>query len=217
MTAPAQQQAPPQQTAAAIDAVLALEAATVLLQAVTVTGAVLLLLPKFSRAGIPRPALTVAVDVVMGMPPDRTGVSGAATHAISRLNLMRRAQFLVSSARRVTTDLRDGRSRGESISSILSESLTRERRYYGQHLNAIWNRMEAAARVDSTAMLYGTVLDSHTSADCRAADRHNFYADSVPVIGYPGMVHPHCRCWPGAPYSGAAILPSTRSMRKVAA
>jgi hypothetical protein len=79
---------------------------------------------------------------------------------------------------------------------------------------AIWSRMAAASRVDSASMLYGlllgwnTVHDSHTTPECRHADRKNFWADRMPLIGYPGMTHPNCRCWPGPPVPGAAILPS---------
>lgn len=212
MTTPAQQA--PAAAAAATDAALAAEAAVVLLDAITVAGVILRLQAVFLRAGVPRPALAVAVDVVMGMPPEASGMTGPATQQMIRMNLVRRAQFLVSSARRVTSDLRAGRSQGQSLRSILDEAAARERRYYGQHLDAIWNRMDAAAKTDSASMLYGrllgwnTVLDSVTSPECRAANRHNFLADQMPLIGYPGMVHPHCRCWPGRPYPGASMLPS---------
>lgn len=186
-----------------------------LAEGAALTGAaVLLLIPSFRKAGIPREALTVAIDTVLRMPPDQLGMTGPATRTVSYLNLMRRAQFVVASAKRVAADLREGRAHGTPLRQVLAEAMVRERRYYGQHLYAIWNRMDAASKVDSASMLYGrllgwnTVLDGRTSPECRHADRRNFFADQMPVIGYPGMVHPHCRCWPGRPYPGAPMLPS---------
>jgi hypothetical protein len=79
-------------------------------------------------------------------------------------------------------------------------------------MQAIYQRELAAARVDSAAMLYGrllgwnTVVDSHTTPDCLAADGRNFYADKMPRIGYPGTVHATCRCYPGQPFPGAGMV-----------
>jgi hypothetical protein len=224
-TPPPPQQAPVViQVTAATEAALATEAATVLAYAVTIEAALFYLRPRFRSAGIMPDALRGALEVVMGMPPERGGAYGPATARILRMNLARRAQFLVASARRLTADLRDARSRDENALRALADGITRERRYYGQHMQAIWNRMDAAAAVDSASMLYGrllgwnTVLDSRTSPECRLADRHNFLADRMPLIGYPGMVHPHCRCWPSRPFPGAAILPSeTGLLRRLVA
>ena len=212
--APAQQQV--QQGATAVEAALASEVAVILAQAISADAIVGLLFKAFTRArvSIERAALHPAAVIVMKMPPDQLGFHGPATAMASRLNLMRRAQFLVSSAQRISTDIRQARSQNKRLRDVLPDIMTRESRYYGQHLNAIWSRMEAASRVDSASMEYGrllgwnTVHDSHTTPECRAADRHNFWADRMPLIGFPGMTHPRCRCWPGRPYAGAAILPS---------
>jgi hypothetical protein len=190
---------------------LEIAVAGVLITAVTPAAALAAL---STLGGLPRLSLLSALTVVMQMPPDRTGVSGPASMTIARMNLMRRAQFVVTSAKRLAEDMKTARSRGLSIPDALLQGITRERRYFAQHMAAVWNRTQAAAAVDSAAMQYGnllgwnTVLDSHTSAECRAANRHNFLATQMPLIGYPGMVHPHCRCYPGVPFPGAALLPS---------
>lgn len=208
MTQP--QQPPPSDTQ------LAIQAASQLAVAVSAAAAVTTLGPVFAAAGITGPALAAALSVVMGMPPESKGFYGPATSTIARLNLMRRAQFTVASARRVQQSLIGARSAGTPLSRALADAVTRERRYYGQHLLASWGRDNAAARVDSQAMTSGrllgwyTVLDSHTSAECRAANRHNFYADQMPRIGYPGMVHPACRCLPGPPVPGVPMVGASR-------
>jgi hypothetical protein len=158
--------------------------------------------------------MLAALDIVISFPPGQTGAYGPATLATERLNLTRRAQFAINAARRIGADLTAARSQGRSISSQLAASVQRERRYYAQHLVAIWNRSQAGAQTDSAAMTYGRLLgwhakrDAHTSRECLAADGRNFYADHMPLIGYPGAVHTHCRCQPGSPFPGARLVPS---------
>jgi hypothetical protein len=209
-------QPPPQQTAAQQDTQLALAAAGELATAVSVAAAVASLGALFAAAGITGAALAGALSVVMGMPPDAKGFYGPATSTITRMNLMRRAQFTVASARRVQGALVQARSAGQPLGRALADAVTAERRYYGQHLMASWGRDNAAARVDSESMTWGrllgwyTTIDSRTSPECRAANRHNFLADQMPRIGYPGMVHPSCRCLPGPPVDGAPMVGSNR-------
>jgi hypothetical protein len=173
-------------------------------------------LAALRTAGIPPRAMRVSLEVVMSMPPDRQGFWGAATARTARLNLLRRVQFAVTSARRVAADLRTARSRGIPVTKALLDASRRERRYFGAHLLAIWQRSRAAAQADTAAMTYGrllgwhTVLDKRTSAECRQANGKNFLVDHMPVIGYPGGVHPHCRCYPGRPWPGGRMLPSER-------
>jgi hypothetical protein len=215
---PARSTAPPSPGAvqAARDNDLALAAAGVLAGAITVAGALALLRAEFTAAGISSSALATALRVVMDMPPERMGAHGPATMAVIRMNLLRRAQFLVTSARRLTADVRSARSRNESVLEALRRGMARERRYYALHLEAGWNRLNAAARTDAAADQYGLLLgwnammDARTSMECRLADGKNFRADQMPLIGYPGMVHLHCRCYPGRPHAGAAMLPSAR-------
>lgn len=112
----------------------------------------------------------------------------------------------------MTSDVLSARSRGETARSALASALTRERRYFGQHIEAAWNRARAAAQVDQAYQSYGGLLgwysvrDRSTSRECRAAHGGNFYVDRPPAIGWPGSVHPHCRCMPGPPVPGGRML-----------
>jgi hypothetical protein len=213
MTAP--QQPPPQQPPPSTGQ-LAIASAAVLAVAPTVGAAVLLLKTRMAEEHIEQLALRGALDVVMGHPPDATGFYGPATRYMSQLNLMRRAQFLVASARRLQGSVLQARSHNANIARAFADQLAAERRYYGQHKMAVWQRERAAAQVDTAGREYGRLLgwysvnDSHTSPECRAAHRHNFYADQPPLIGYPGAVHPACRCMPGPPIPGAALVPAGR-------
>jgi hypothetical protein len=206
--------APPQQPPPQPDSQLALAVTAVLTTAVTVDAAVSVLSVSFRRAGVEPAALRGSLTAVMSFPPENLGAHGPATMAVIRLNHLRRAQFVVAAARRLTADLRLARSRGESLGRALADGVSRETRYYGQHLQATWNRAKAASATDSAASLYGDVLgwnatmDKVTSPECRAANGKNFWAASMPLIGYPGMVHPACRCWPSRAHAGAAFLPT---------
>lgn len=92
----------------------------------------------------------------------------------------------------------------------------REERFIEQHLDAQQRRRKAAERVDAEAGKPGQVTDApqngptggrvilkwrahpddKTTIECAAADGAWFYADTPPVIGYPGMPHGGtCRCW----------------------
>jgi hypothetical protein len=99
--------------------------------------------------------------------------------------------------------------------------LQREQRFYGQQLVAGWNREKAGAAVDSASMEHGrllgwhTVIDQRTSPECLAAAGHNFHADQMPAIGYPGMVHPNCRCFPGRPYPSGKLMGTQPSRKRV--
>jgi hypothetical protein len=214
MTTPQQ---PPQQDPAADIAVAAAvaEIGTVLLTAVTVAAAAGALARMTQGMGIARQAMFSALGITMGHPPGQTGFYGPATMATERSNLQRRAMFVLAAARRITADLAAAHSRGQGMAAALAAAVTRERRFYAQHLIATWQRSQAGAQVDGEAMTRGLLLgwhtkhDSKTSAECRQADGRNFYADHMPLIGYPGAVHPHCRCRAGAPFPGARLLPST--------
>ena len=193
---------------------LALAAASALAGAATVAGAAAILAPSLAAYRIRRRVAEDALGIVMGMPPDAEGFHGPAGAQVARLNLARRAMFLVASIFRLNGDdslIRAGASRG-----LWQDSLDRERRFYGQQLVAGWWRTRAGAQVDSASMMFGrrlgwyAVRDSRTSPECRAAHGRNFYADAMPRIGFPGMVHPRCRCLPGTPFPGAALVGAAR-------
>lgn len=127
-------------------------------------------------------------------------------------NLQRRASYLVNAARRVSR----GALRGE-----LGAALAAERRYWEQHRHAMKNRMDQAQAVaDAMAFWPGRWLgwhakmDDRTSAECRAAHGRNFNPNRIPPIGYPGAVHPHCRCRPGAPWPTLRRVESIRPHRR---
>lgn len=205
------QQPPPQQPS---DDDLAAAAAAALAVAVTVDAASAALAKLYSRAGVEGPALQGALQIVMSMPPEATGVAGPATAQVAYLNQVRRGQMVLSIGRRLTGDMRSARSNGKSSFRALLDGVTRERRYFGMHRDAIWSRAKAAMAVDMAVLQYGLLLgwhthrDDRTTPDCLAADGKNFRADSMPLIGFPGTVHAKCRCEPTGPHPGAPMLPS---------
>lgn len=134
----------------------------------------------------------------------------AATQAMYRVNLQRRAAYLVQAARRVASGMAKGPDGALA-------ALDRERRYLEQHLRADAGRTVAAGQVAAVARglaraakrdgqtwngLVGwyATLDDRTSPDCRKAHGRNFDPNRVPPIGFPGTVHPSCRCRPGPPF-----------------
>ena len=195
---------------------LALAAARALAGAHNVSRAVAIM--RSSAAGITPVALRAATAIVMAMPPDIVGGYGPASSRAAQLNLIRRAQFLAASAVRIHASLGEAVSRNRSLIGALSQAVQRETGYYALQLAAGRNRAMAGAAVDSAAMNIGGLLlgwysrnDRKTCDVCRGADRHNFWADQMPQIGYPGMVHLGCRCWPGPPVPGAPMIePSER-------
>jgi len=201
---------PPQQQAGQTVATVA----TVLASAVTVAAALAMLMPLLYFQRMREVEVRSILHIVMGHPPEASGITGPATERIWRLNLIRRAQFVVAAALRLHRDVDGAVSRRENPLTALLAGVERERRYYALHLAAGWNRTEAAAKVDTAVMELGlllgwnTVRDSRTSRECLLADGRNFRADQMPKIGYPGMVHPHCRCYAGPPRPGAKLLPA---------
>jgi len=204
-------QQPPQQPS---DDDLAAAAAAALAVAITVDAASAALAKLYSRAGVEGPALQGALQIVMSMPPEATGIAGPATAQVSYLNQVRRGQMVLSIGRRLTGDMRSARSNGKSALRALLDGVTRERRYFGMHRDAIWSRAKAAMAVDMAAMEHGLLLgwmthrDDRVTPDCLAADGKNFRADQMPLIGFPGTVHAKCRCTPVGPFPGAPMLPS---------
>lgn len=85
--------------------------------------------------------------------------------------------------------------------------IANEKRWFNQHLDAIRKRRSSAIAVDKASRRYGdllgwhAVLDDRTSPECREANGKNFSASRIPAIGYPGAVHPYCRCRPGKKFA----------------
>jgi hypothetical protein len=130
------------------------------------------------------------------------------------MNTARRAQFAIAAAHRVMSAMLSARSRGEGVIAAGQAQVVRERRYYGQHQQAMWNRSTAAGMTDMAAAEHGNLLgwlaklDDRTSPECRRASGMNYYASAMPDIGFPGAVHPACRCRAVAAWPGGKLLPS---------
>jgi hypothetical protein len=210
---------PPTPTPSSVpaDTVLAAALSSVLSSALTPEQALGMTLRYFRVARISPAAMLPALQLVMSMPLERTGASGPASLEAIRLNTLRRAQYAVMAARRLTSSILTARSRGLTARDAVAQAIPAERRYFGQHIEAAWVRARAAAQVDSAAADFGPVLgwntvrDRRTSPECRAAGGKNFRADVMPAIGWPGAVHNHCRCYAGPPVPGARMIPSAYS------
>ncbi len=104
----------------------------------------------------------------------------------------------------------------------LQAALAREQTYFNQHIEATRNRRKASAAVDQAASRYGDELgwyakmDSITSAECRAANGKNFSASRMPAIGYPGMVHPNCRCHAGRKHATSQTVYAVKPRKEAA-
>jgi hypothetical protein len=158
------------------------------------TQLVKLLATKVSAAAV-RLALKAITSVKIAAPPRNP--TKAADYNLEAEPLYR-AAFILNSARRMDAGLK-----AKKDPNVL---IAQERRAYLLHLQAAARRKEAAAATDQAARRYGTkigwyaTLDRITSPECRAAHGTNFDLDKRPSIGYPGSVHPHCRCKPGKPW-----------------
>lgn len=106
-----------------------------------------------------------------------------------------RAAFIVEAATRISRGLREGRPQEELVAA--------EKRNFKQHLDAQGRRLATARKVDrlgrteDTQLGWYAKMDARTSVECRAANGRNFTPGRRPAIGYPGTVHPNCRCEPG--------------------
>jgi hypothetical protein len=211
---PPQQVPPPQQPDAGQDIALTVAISELLLTAASVAVMMAALKLRFKLSAELWQGIAGAAGVAMQSPPPVTGVVGAASAQTSRQNLLRRAQFVLSAGKRLAQDIRQARAQGKPVTQAVQDGLARERRYYAAHTAAIWNRAVAAGKTDMAAMEHGPLLgwlarlDAKVSAECRKASGKNFYADRMPEIGFPGAVHPSCRCEPVAPWPGAPLLPS---------
>lgn len=133
-----------------------------------------------------------------------------AVQATYRTNLTRRASYLAQAAHRITSGLARGPEAG-------LDAVDRERRYLAQHLQADAARTVAADQVAAQVRTlvresrktgstwngllgWHAVMDARTSAECRRANGRNFDPAKLPRIGFPGSVHPHCRCRAVPPY-----------------
>lgn len=124
--------------------------------------------------------------------------SRRATAATREAEFYYRATYIVQAATRIHNAVRTGKA--------LSAAVQGERSIYQRHLDAQGKRATQAAKINRIAMKQGTtlgwyaVMDERTSTECRQANGKNFQVDERPLIGYPGTVHPSCRCTAGPPH-----------------
>lgn len=122
---------------------------------------------------------------------------------VFRQNAQRRAAYLAVAAERLT------RAVMSESPLELARALNAERRYLDQHIAASDGRVEAAQQVEFALRTVGqgvflgwkARMDDRTSSECRLANGRNFDTSRIPPIGYPGTVHPHCRCRAVAPFA----------------
>lgn len=186
--------------------------------------------PMLDRFGISaspriaRRALRSALQEAERFPQPRLAGIGMAQRNVVSMNTVRRAAYIVSATRRIASEMSAARARGETLEQGLSEAISRENSYFVQHVNADAQRVVSASTVDALAGQYGDVLgwyayeDGRTSPECAEANGKNFRASEPPNIGYPGVVHVACRCYPGPPHREAEMLasPSVQSVPLVA-
>lgn len=213
----------PQQRAQAIAGVLAVgmlasAGAGASVGPLLLTPKVLAMLTRlFLRFGLRREAVRWGLRVVTRVvrtspPPQGPTPPGPAELATRRAERMFVAWFLERTTARVDKAYADGAEDGAPEQ--------REDRFLEQHLTAQDRRYEAARRTDVEAAKRDQVVsmtdatdddnpgmarvilkwrahpDDKVTPECRAADGAWFYADTPPIIGYPGMPHGGtCRCW----------------------
>jgi hypothetical protein len=135
--------------------------------------------------------------------PKPSAIHADALANVFRQNAQRRAAYLSVAAERLT------RAVMSESPLELARALNAERRFLDQHIEACQGRVEAAMQVEFALRTVGrgvmlgwkARMDDRTSAECRLANGRNFSAARIPPIGYPGTVHPHCRCRAVAPFA----------------
>jgi hypothetical protein len=180
---------------------------------VAVIVGILLLLARVNRKGAELLAAEFVEAFTIRAP---SAIHADALANVFRQNAQRRAAYLAIAAERLT------RAVMTESPLELARALNAERRYLDQHLEASAGRVEAAQQVEFAIRTVGqgvflgwkARMDDRTSSECRLANGRNFDASRIPPIGYPGTVHPHCRCRAVAPFATALrvedILPDPR-------
>lgn len=138
--------------------------------------------------------------------------TGPASRATATSEHVYRAAYLVAAAERIQSRIDQGMT--------LRQGVVAERPLLRAHRAAAVNRRRSADLVDYAAKVHGPLLgwkariDDHTSAECARANGRNFWVTDRPFIGWPGAVHPHCRCQAVAPFAGAALVDDVATQRE---
>ena len=203
---PTQEPTPTEEAVLALVAAILAGSVSVPNPTLAIAEALLNLIPGFFSPDL---SARISADVARLVVSDQTGlrnVSGATRVA----NLGYRAAYAVAAVKRLVKAVR-GPSE-ESVDERLTKALRAEASYLQAHLNASKRREDAANLVDAAARVHGpllgwySVIDEKTTLDCRRANGKNFEVSNPPKIGYPGSVHPFCRCSPGAPFPDARTI-----------
>lgn len=206
---------PEQQQGGQLAAILAaLVAALIAAETVQTIGALLARLAGMHIEAIRwllRPRNRGGIREMIEIRPLGTDAWAQAQFIQHRQNLHRRAAYLINAARRASRAYEAGGVDG------LNSAIERERRYWEQHLLAQARRTAAASAVANEAQRQGgglvgwhAVMDERTSRECRQAHGRNFDPNRIPPIGFPGSVHPHCRCSVGQPFATSRRVESIR-------
>lgn len=114
--------------------------------------------------------------------------------------LFYRAAYILAAAKRIDAELKQGKTVPQAVLDELPN--------WRAHERARRNRQEAADAVDTAGRMVGSAKlgwyaqrDGRTTAECQAAHGTNFDIADKPRIGWPGAVHPGCRCRPGPPFA----------------
>lgn len=112
--------------------------------------------------------------------------------------------------------IRDGVLRMQKTRGMSREdaqaALQKERRYAAMHRLARNERKFASDRLEIASRAHGPVLGWYTMNDgrvesrCRKLAGHNFNVTRPMPAGYPGTIHPQCRCWAGPAWSKGVLL-----------
>lgn len=135
------------------------------------------------------------------------GASGGPVAIERRANLRYRAAYIINAARRI------------AAAPDKKAAVARERAYWAGHQRASARRTKMAKRTAAAGRKWGPLvgwyatMDNRTTSECRAANGRNFQVAAPPVIGYPGTVHMHCRCLPGAPHPGAKMVDDSTTVQ----
>lgn len=137
-------------------------------------------------------------DAIKRTVPAAPASAKTASRSVAKVEPQYRAAYLIEAAKR----LESGATTPDT-----------ERHYAVAHIRAQRNRSLSARQIDRAETAYGPTLgwyakhDKRVSPDCARMDGTNFDVNQPPEVGYPGAVHPHCRCTPGPPHASTQETP----------
>lgn len=134
----------------------------------------------------------------------RGGLGARISRSVADVESYYRAAYVIAAAARIQAAIDAGQP--------VTVAVDLEKHNAAAHAAARKRRLDAASRVGKSAELYGPLLGwnldptLNNEIECITADGNNFYADQPPLIGYPGLVHDRCGCYPGPPHEGGGMV-----------